>query len=300
MSHLVIRPLDQGEEELFLSRPDPDLLGLLPTHFGYRTLSSEGQYRPEWSWVALRHGLVVARAGWWGGPYDTTPRSLDFFDFDDVADGAALLRAAPFRVGHDMRLPLGWQADPVTGPVVEARVAAAAQAGMRVRARRLRYLWESDQRAPAPSDRLVFSEEPDDEAVLDAFRRIQADPAAAPNGSGAAVQGLGPVTERELEPLLGCPPSRSWWRLARTRDGDLVGLAVPARNHVRPVVAFVGVVPAHRGHGYGYDLLAEATRILAGHGADEIAAGADAADVPTSRALVRAGYRLVGEQLDLL
>ncbi|GAA5185569.1 hypothetical protein GCM10023322_29870 [Rugosimonospora acidiphila] len=28
-------------------------------------VSGVGEYRPEWTWIALRDGTVVARAAWW-------------------------------------------------------------------------------------------------------------------------------------------------------------------------------------------------------------------------------------------
>ncbi|WP_067176316.1 GNAT family N-acetyltransferase [Microtetraspora niveoalba] len=299
MPELIIRPLEEGEEELFLSRPDPELLGLVPTHHGYRALSSEGQYRPEWSWVAIRNGLVVARAGWWGGPSDTTPRCLDWFDFDDPADGVALLKAAPYRVEHSMQLPSGWRDDPVLRGVIEPRIAAAEQAGMRLTAQRLRYLWGTDLTPPTTTDRLEFRSEPDDDVILDALCQIMTGTLVDHARDRVETGGVEAAAREELAGLRWYPSPREWWRTAWTRDGELVGLAVPARNHTRPVVGFIGVVAAQRGHGYGYDMLAEITRFLVEQGAEEIAATTDLANIPMARIFDRAGYPIIGEQIDL-
>jgi RimJ/RimL family protein N-acetyltransferase len=47
-----------------------------------------------------------------------------------------------------------------------------------------------------------------------------------------------------------------------------------------PVIGYIAVVPEQRGHGYAYDLLAEATRLLAAEGADRIVAGTDVTNTP--------------------
>jgi len=60
VTDLVIRPLTAGEEHLFDLLPDPGLVG--PAAFGgsYRHRLAAGEYRPQWTWVALRGGTVVA------------------------------------------------------------------------------------------------------------------------------------------------------------------------------------------------------------------------------------------------
>lgn len=60
MSALVVRPIGPDEVDLFTSFTDASPLGLKPPLAMY--LDGLRQwYRPEWSWVALRDGQVVAR-----------------------------------------------------------------------------------------------------------------------------------------------------------------------------------------------------------------------------------------------
>ncbi len=61
----------------------------------YGMIADGGQYRPEWTWVALRDGVVVARAAWWAKPGDERPLALDWFDFTDAEAAVQLLRTAP-------------------------------------------------------------------------------------------------------------------------------------------------------------------------------------------------------------
>ncbi|MCP3784774.1 hypothetical protein NLX85_15500 [Micromonospora sp. A3M-1-15] len=101
MTDLVVRPLVAGEEHLFDSLPDPGLVGravLGETYAG-------GRFRPEWTWVALRDQVVVARAAWWAGPDDPAPLALDWFDFTDAQAAVELLRRAPLRAEYSILLP---------------------------------------------------------------------------------------------------------------------------------------------------------------------------------------------------
>lgn len=79
---LVIRALAEGEaRQLFTTMPglsDAALLGrplLDPPLDVYETVAAGGEYRPEWTWVALRGGTVVARAAFGAAPA-TRNRSL--------------------------------------------------------------------------------------------------------------------------------------------------------------------------------------------------------------------------------
>lgn len=59
-------------------------------------------------------------------------------------------------------------------------------------------------------------------------------------------------------------------------------------------IAYIGVVPEHRGHGYVNDLLAQGTRTPAEAGVERIVVGTDVANGPTANAFLRAGYSEVG------
>ncbi len=43
----------------------------------------------------------------------------------------------------------------------------------------------------------------------------------------------------------------------------LVVIVIPAHNGYNPIIAYLGVVPAHRGHRYIHDVLAAGTSMLA-------------------------------------
>ncbi|MFF3667176.1 GNAT family N-acetyltransferase [Microtetraspora malaysiensis] len=300
MTDLVVRPLHPGEEHLFLSLSAPATVGMAWAGRDYLETVKAAQYRPEWTWVALRGGEVVGRAAWWGGPADRRPLTLDWLDFGtDIEVGAALLRAAPFIADYCLVLPPGWREDPEVRAAADLRIAAATRAGMELMVERLNYLWTPAAGLPPRPRRLEFRPEPDDEVILDVIRRTHVGTFDAHARAEMARGGVDASARDELEFLHWMPSPRTWWHLAFTGDGRLVGLAVPGRNHARPTIGYIGVVPEQRGHGYGYDLLAEATHILADAGALEIGADTDVGNTPMAAAFARAGYPVVQERVFL-
>ena len=300
MTDLVIRPLRMGEESMFLSMDDPGLVGIASTGLDYRAGVSAGQYRPEWTWVALRGDQVVARAAWEGWPGDSQPLALDRFDFgDNPQAGIALLQAAPFHCEYCLALPPGWREQPQVRQAAQSRIAVAEQAGMQLLVERLHYTWTPAARWPERPGRLVFQAEPDDEAILGILCQIVEGSLDAHERRTVEQDGPAAAAREELSTLLRFPAPREWWRVARTPAGELIGLTVPSRNYNSPIIAFVGVVPSQRGHGYGYDLLAEATHLLGREGADSIVADTDTTNTPMARAFARAGYPITGEWIFL-
>ena len=83
---------------------------------------------------------------------------------------------------------------------------------------------------------------------------------------------------------------RGWWRVATRPGGEPVGFVIPARNAYNPIIAYIAVLPAHRGNGYIDDILSEGTRVLAGEGVPRIRASTDLGNVPMANAFRRAGY----------
>jgi ribosomal protein S18 acetylase RimI-like enzyme len=300
MTDLVIRPIIAGEEQLFDSLPDPGLVGRAAFGESYPDMAAAGQYRPEWTWVALCDDVVVARAAWWGGPDDDQPLALDWFDFTDAGAAVALLRTAPLKAEYSISLPPGWRDNPAVRTQGEARINAATAAGMSVLVERYRYRWTPECGLPARPGRLEFRPEPDDEVILGILRRVGEGSLDAHTRHTAAKSGPAAAAQEELDLLRWLPSPRDWWRLARTPDGELVGVVAPARNHADPIIAFVGVVPEQRGHGYAYDLLVEGTHLLVEQGATEIVAATDQPNHPMVANFARAGYPIERERIDLV
>jgi RimJ/RimL family protein N-acetyltransferase len=90
-----------------------------------------------------------------------------------------------------------------------------------------------------------------------------------------------------------------WWRIATLPDGEPVGFVIPAHNGYNPIIAYLGVVPAHRGHGYVHDVLAAGTSMLAAQNVPRIRAATDVGNAPMAAAFARAGYVTFERQLDM-
>jgi RimJ/RimL family protein N-acetyltransferase len=300
MTDLVIRPLNAGEEELFESLADPGLVGFAAFGDTYSGMATAGEYRPEWTWVALRDGVVVARAAWWAGPEDDKPLALDWFDFTDHDAAVRLLRTSPLRAEYSLKLPPGWRDDPAVRRQAQVRIDAAISAGLAPLVERYRYRWTPQCGVPPRPGRLEFHPEPDDAVIFDAFRRIHEGSLDAHVRRTVSESGVDAAAQEDLDYLRWMPSPRDWWRLAYTPGGELVGLSAPGRTYSDPVIGYIGVVPEHRGHGYAYDLLVEATHILADQGVDRIVAGTDQTNYPMAANFAKAGYPIVQERIDLV
>ncbi|SDM63524.1 GNAT family N-acetyltransferase [Allokutzneria albata] len=301
MTDLVIRPLVPGEVELFESLPHDDLVGFAATGTTYAEMAARGEYRPEWSWIAQRDGVVVARAAWYGRPNGegAEPLALDWFDFTDADAAVELLRQVPYRTEYSLDTPPDWRSRPDVLAAATSRLDAAIAAGMTPLVERYIYLWTPEHGLPERPGRLVFRQEPDDAVFFDIFRRMNESTLDAHARRTTDLHGVDAAAQEDMDFLHRMPSPREWWRVACTPDGDIVGLSVPSR-HTKPVVGYIGVVPEHRGHGYAYDLLVEATHLLVAEGAREIKAGTDKGNVPMAKAFARAGYPVHQERIDLV
>ncbi|MET9395673.1 GNAT family N-acetyltransferase [Streptomyces sp. NPDC006624] len=290
MTDPVIRALDASDAALFDTLPDP---------LGAREGHRRTRHRPDWKRVALRDGRVVARGAWWGGPDDTEPLNVNWFDVADGEEeaGAALLRSAPWQVELELNLPSGWRDDPALRAAAGTRVTAARKAGYDLLVERLIYRWTTGHGLPERRARLEYRAEPDDAVFLDALRRIHSVTLDAHALKAIAEGGLDRAAQEELDFFHWCPSPRAWWQVAYTPQGETAGIHIPAHNPSGPCIGFIGVLPEHRGRGYAYDLLAECTHFLAERGAEFVAAATDRGNVPMAATFARAGYPVVKERL---
>ncbi|WAP58876.1 GNAT family N-acetyltransferase [Streptomyces sp. S465] len=302
MTDLVIRALTEGDAHLFNDLRVPALVGRGRFGHTYATVGQGGEYRPEWTWVALREGRVVARAAWWAGPKDSAPVALDWFDFaEGEADAAAeLLRTAPLRAEYSLLAPPGWRDQPEVRAAARARVDAAVAGGLEFLVERYRYEWTPECGLPERPGRLKFRPEPEDAVIEEVLRRIMPGSLDAHDARAIARGGVEAAVRELMDFFSWCPSPREWWRLAWTPEGELVGIQVPAHNPSGPCVGFIGVVAEQRGHGYAYDLLVECTHDLVARGATKIAAATDQPNLPMAAHFATAGYPVTQERIDLV
>ncbi|WP_441248375.1 GNAT family N-acetyltransferase [Kitasatospora sp. McL0602] len=281
----------------------------------YRARLADGEYRPAWTWIAEDSpgGTPLALAVWWGAPEDSRPSALDALfvlatdgtDTGRIALAAGLLTAAHAeyaRAGaaeppeYHLLLSGGQHDRPDAVAALAWREEAAFRAGLAARVDRVRYEWTPSAGLPAPSGRLLFHPEPDDEVFVDLFRRVlpgTLDAASRKAAERAGVDGAVAQAREDVafyrDTMLG---ARSWWRVARRPSGEVVGFGLPSRNHAFPVVGYLGVLPGHRGCGYADEILAEITRVLVSAADPErVRADTDLTNTPMRAAFERVGYR---------
>jgi RimJ/RimL family protein N-acetyltransferase len=310
---VTIRPLaDATELDLFRSLPyllDDEIQDDLDA----------GRRRLPWMWVALREGRVVARAAWWARQEGADPLLLDIFDIEGPGDargpgaaaaaaarvetGTQLLRAATARLfpgagdaeplpGYSRFLPPGWRDDPAESRAAHERTEALERTGARPLVERLRLQWlPGEGPVPAPSGRLRFREVASRAELVDLMTGVLEGTLDAHSISDLTTMTPRQCAEAQYdEELARYRSPHEWWRVATLPGGEPVGFVVPARNAYGPIIAYIGVLPAHRGAGYVSDVLGEGTRILAASGAERIRASTDVGNTPMARAFARAGY----------
>jgi len=264
--------------------------------------------------MALRDGHLVARTAWWARPGAGQPALLDILDIDDAqrpgaVDTAARLLTAViaevFPAGtqppdYIRFLTPGWRGEAAERQATEDRMAAAGRTGARFFVERLNLEWLPGTEVPVPPGRLAFRPVRDPgellalmtqvmDGTLDVhgradLTRMSAEEAAAKHYNGELAHYTSP---------------RDWWQIAELPGGEPVGFVIPAHNGYNPIIAYLGVVPAHRGNGYVGEILTEGTRILAATGVPRIHASTDLGNVPMARAFHRAGWVTSGHQIDM-
>jgi RimJ/RimL family protein N-acetyltransferase len=300
---LTIRPIT-GPDELDLFNSLPYVLN---DEVG-RDLTA-GRRRTEWLWLALRGERVVARAGWWSRVGDQHPLVMDIFDLDgDLDDGVRLLKTAlPVVVPAGATPPEygrflvpDWRDHQHIRQAVDDRMSTLERVGAKLFVERLRLEWRPGTPIAEPSGRLAFRpvDHPDElielmtlvlDGTLDAHSREELTRMAP---AEAAREQYHTELERYASP-------RGWWRIATLPDGEPVGFVIPAHNGYNPIIAYLGVVPAHRGRGYIHDVLAAGTSLLAAQDVPRIRAATDVGNAPMAAAFARAGYVTFERQIDM-
>lgn len=308
-SELVIRPI-AGPAELGLFCQLPYVL-----NDEIADDLEAGHRRPQWLWMALSGGRLLARAAWWTRRGQAGPGMLDIFDLDDESGipelpdiGARLLREATAAVippgtswpEYSRFVPSGWREQEGPGRAVRNRMNAAERTGASLFVERLRLEWSPGAPVLAPAGRLTFRPVTGEreltglmtavmDGTLDAHGRR--DLARMPAEEAAA--------RHYAEELALYRSPREWWRVAELPGGGPAGFVIPADNGYGSIIAYIGVLPAHRGNGYVAEILAEGTRILAAGGAPRIRASTDLGNAPMASAFRRAGWHDNGHEINM-
>jgi RimJ/RimL family protein N-acetyltransferase len=257
---------------------------------------------PGWCVLGLEAGVPSARAALWAMPDQAVPTDIVLIEVDwsdeDLTVGQTLLANV-----HELAAELGAEAlahsvdSPPAAPQYQehdaVRIRLLEGSGYELLRDGLRWAYQgSSSRAAAPERALVFRtlSEVGDAAFVDAMAatyegtrdswiKRTVDEQGRP---GAARADFLDYREMEHRP--------EWWELAYTAEGALAGVIMAARNPSTAVIAYVGVVPEHRGRGLAVELVRRGTERLVSSGASEIRGDCDRGNVGMVKAFERAGY----------
>lgn len=302
LSGVTIRPLS-GPDEI-------DVFNRLPYTINHELADdlAEGRRRPEWMWIAQRGDHLLARVAWWGRSGDGAPLLLDILDLDDALNETGNLTAvvqAMYETAAAHVIPSGatppeygrfvpadWRQDPATRRAVRSRMTVVENTGAKLTVERLRLEWRPGTDLPDPDRRLAFRPASDTDELIALMTRALDGTLDAHSRADLAQMSAHEAAVKHYENEFAAYSSpRQWWRIATLGElGEPVGFIIPARNAYHPVIAYLGVLPEHRGHGYVHGILAEGTRILAGENVPRIRASTDLGNEPMAAAFAKAGY----------
>lgn len=305
---LTVRPL-RGREELDLFRRlryvlDDELADDL----------AAGRRRLEWMWVALRGDHLLARVAWWSRHGDK-PFLLDVLDIDDgvpqparLEVGARLLRSAMAATvprgsappEYARFVPPDWRENEPTRRAVQDRMTVVERTGGRLFVERLRLEWRPGTPLREPSGRLVFRPVEDADELLTLMVSALDGTLDAHSRDDLSRMSVREAALKHYEGELARYSSpRAWWRIASLPGGEPAGFVIPARNDYNAIIAYLAVLPEHRGNRYIDDILAEGTRVLAEQDVPRIRASTDLGNTPMANAFRRAGYVDLGREINM-
>ena len=255
-------------------------------------------------WLALRGGRLVARAAWRGDPESHTPALLDFLDLGDAPDrvdvGARLLSRALGEVvapgdpppDYVRFVAPDWREDRDVRGEVDDVMEVVRRTGGELVAERFRFEWRPETPIAAPDPRLRFRPLRDEEELLELMTAALTGTRDAYSRLDLARMSARETAARHVRTeLTSYATPREWWQVATLPGGDPVGFVIPAHNRYGPIIAYIAVLPEHRGRGHVDAILAHGVRTLAAHDAPRIRASTDLGNEAMARAFVRAGWR---------
>jgi RimJ/RimL family protein N-acetyltransferase len=184
-----------------------------------------------------------------------------------------------------------WRQHEPTARAIADRMAALERSGARLLVERLRFVWLPGPPIPPATGRLAFRLPRDPEELLTLMTLALEGTLDVRSRLDMAQMSARDAAVRHYEGELAQYKSpREWWRIATLVDGEAVGFVTPARNDYNPIMAYLAVLPGHRGKGYVDEILAEGMRVLVSHGVPRIRASTDLDNVPMAAAFERAGW----------
>ena len=301
------------EEAIAILETSPVLVDS-PTQHRHRTSThlsdtfASGRRRPEWVWAARStDGRVVGHVAALAAGSGRAPDVLDHFAVPSDPAQARELMAHATQASRSLGVrevsifapPGSSMADPALQPLLEP----LSQAGWFVLAERRHYEFAaSPQLCQHMETRLQMEQlhDPADVRLVAMHREVMRGTLDVHDAADIERVGFDVACQESLTALLDADPVDCIW-LAFDEANEPVGMVSGLTSRSGwAYVLFVGVDAAHRGNGYGCELLAWMTRHLVAQSATTLIADTDNSNAPMSNAFAVAGWIQSETRIDLI
>ena len=287
---MQIRPLTSDDLERFVGFSSSDTVAAFRTQV--TRLLESARTRLEWCFLAEQDGELVARAGYFAGD----PAEFLLFGLEwrgGAGQAGAFVRESAARMGMLGAAVVRAQVNDAFHPRPEARREVLRLAAFELTQEKLRLRFRGGP--PAVPDRLAFAslEHVGDEAFVAAIGDVSRATLDRLDRETITRVGGEQAARDYFAFLVAEAPSTALFELARTREGEFVGLAVPYEfESDTGVIGYIGVTPKQRGCGYGRDLLLRGTAALLEAGFGSVIADVDVENAPMLNSFRAAGYAI--------
>jgi len=284
-----------GELKAFCALNDDDWLEDVIARFWQ---GIDGVSRREWCHVLEDGGRIVGRVMFYHLP--SSSETLVLFglhvdwDGDYLDSGKMLLGEAIDRMRDTGADRIDRQLYDIFSTAPDKERAVHEAAGFRCIQDKRRYVWKVTEEPVRVPERLEFRpmSETGEHTFIDAIRRVTEGTLDREDQDTLRRVGAEEHARRHMNGLKDTGFRADRFHLAFLPGAELCGLIAPCRlNDEEGAINYIGVVPEHRGHGYGYDLVLKANEVLQPEGYREVVAETDMQNVQLHGHLERAGYR---------
>ncbi len=283
---MKVRTIQSDEIEWFTQNPS----ATESWEKSLRTLLDQGKTRLSWCFALEEEGVCLGRV-----VYGLLDQKLIVFhflmhEFDPLGFDLLIQHSAHTMAENGfLKVELHVYSDK---PNFSQYVQSLQANGFAITQKKISLICKDPRRSSSGS-RLFYrsSVEVGDDAFIEAIRQVTQDTLDQDDLDSVLEYGEEKAAQHYFAILEELDNRKDWWKLAFTDQNQLVGLVVPQKHgESTGVINYIGVVPEHRGHGYGKDLLAEGMRVLRENTVSEIIADIDAANFPMEDALIAQGF----------
>ena len=298
---MLIRPIEAHELEAFVRITTDEAQALSILQYLQQLLEKDSVRLP-WCFVAEDNGQLLGRVALWKLPKNEQPGHIILFDLPWQQSGWEAIGQQLLQEALSVARSLGVEKlrhmldTPPQAPqwqdFYEQRRQVLESAGFVSERQTQRFELRQEGNAVTFPNGLVFRaiSEVGEYAFLEALESVSADSFDQITRHDREEMGAQAEARNTYDDLRQMEYDPSWWQLAYTPEGELVGLVMPVKAPTFATIGYIGVVSEQRGRGYINLLLQQGTAILQNAGEPFIRTDTDVSNFPMANAFHRAGY----------